>query len=116
MDDKETQEKKDDDVLKKETDELERKGMFANSDEWRMVKDSLIRKLMELDSVSHVVEKEKALPLSEIKEILYINGKVVNIVVSWLNEVEGYGAAYKAGEGVAGEMAEKKKGEIIVRL
>ena len=88
---------------------------FANSQSWKLVKDSLIRKIMDLDSVSATFEalQKKGILLDEIKELLCVNAKAVNIIVDWLNEIET--AAGGRGNTMA-EMKEKKGEEIIIKL
>lgn len=90
-------------------------GQFANSHAWKLAKETLVQKLVALDSLSASVEamQKKGIPLDEIKETLCTNAKAVNIIVEWLNEMQ----TAAGGQGsFAKEVTEKKSEQIIVTI
>jgi len=94
----------------------ELKAQFAGSHAWHLVKQTLVAKVMEMDSISATIERltKEGKPLHEIKEIMYTQGKAVNIIVDWMNEIETLGGNRRAN--FKGETEGKKKDEIIVQL
>lgn len=92
------------------------RAQFAKSHAWKLVKQSLVSKIMELDSSSATVEKHKRKRkgVDEIMRILYTNGIAVGIVVDWINEVEALGGFIEAD--FAKEVADQKREQVIVTL
>lgn len=109
------QEQKEKQQAQEEIADREMLSQFANSQGWKLAKESLIRKVIALDSLSATVEEmqKKRLPIDEIKETLCINAKAVNIIVEWLNEIQ----TTAGGQGTfAKEIEEKKSDQIIVTI
>lgn len=100
---------------KEEQDKEERKRLWALSDDWKMVRENLVKKILSIDSSSEVVERErrKKTPLSEIKDILYNNAIAVQIIVDWIDEIETLGGGNNR---FMDEAQKEKKDQIIVEL
>ncbi len=106
------QKAKEEKAAQAERDREARKHAWANSDDWKMVKAQLIRKLMNMDSSSMTFEelKRKRKSVATIKEELYSNAKAVKVVVDWMDEIENYSG------GTRTEVNEMKEAEIIVEI
>lgn len=92
------------------------RSQFARSSGWKLVKTRLLEKMIETDSASATIEREvrKGTPLDDILKILYTNGKAVNMVAEWINQIEAIGGLANAD--IKQEMREGKAEEIITRL
>lgn len=110
------QEKREQHEAKEELANEELKAQFARSYAWKLVKDSLIAKLVDMDSVSATIESltKKEKPLDEIKDLMYTNGKAVEIVVDWINGIETMGGIINAN--FKQEINDRKKEQVIVTL
>ena|SRR3990167_3687842 len=111
-----TQEEKEKQSAKEELANEELKAQFARSHAWHLIKQTLVNKIMELDSVSATIEKYAKSPktLDEVKEIMYNNGKAATIVIDWINGIETMGGIMDAN--FKQEVADRKKEQIIVTL
>lgn len=65
-------------------------GEFAKLPEWKNIKDRLVKKLLELDSVSVLFEKARKenKPSESVLEEIKINEKVIRLITEWLMEIE----------------------------
>jgi hypothetical protein len=112
----EQSEKKQEQAAKMEQADEELKAQFARSHAWHLVKQSLLAKIMDMDSLSATIEglTKKGKSLDEIKELMYTNGKAVTIVINWINQIETMGGITDAN--FAQEVQDRKKEQIIVQL
>ena len=62
---------------------------FVNSEDWKLIKRKLFEKLLELDSLSVLIEGMKYPTIKKIGEKSYVNGKVCSIIIQWMTEIEG---------------------------
>jgi hypothetical protein len=62
---------------------------FVNSDDWKIIKQRLFSKLLELDSLSVLYESTKRKTVKNMGELAYINGKVCSIIIDWISQIEG---------------------------
>lgn len=110
------EEKKTEQQLRLEAQDAEMKSQFARSHHWRLIKATLVKRVMELDSASAVIELErkKRKGVDEISRILYTNGKAVEIIVDWINEIETLGG--NSAPDFMGEVNAEKEEGIIVEL
>ena len=100
---------------KEQQEKEERKSRWALSDDWKMVREGLVKKILSIDSCSEVVEKElrKKTPLPQIKDILYNNAIAVQTIVDWIDEIETLGG----GTGrFMDTIQDEKKDQIIVEV
>lgn len=109
-------EKKADQVAKAELSDEQMKAQFAHSHAWKLIKDSLINKVMTMDSVSAILdnEKRKRKGIDEIMRVMYTNGRAVTIIVDWINEIETMGGIVDAN--FMQEINDRKKETVIVQL
>lgn len=100
---------------KEEQEKEERKARWALSDDWKMVRDGLVKKVLSLDSASETVERErrKKTPLPEIKDILYNNAIAVQTIVDWIDEIETLGGGSR---NFVNTIQDEKKDQIIVEV
>lgn len=110
------QEKKEQHLAKEELANEELKAQFARSHAWHLVKQTLIAKIMQMDSTSAMIEKyeKSGKGLDEIKDIMYTNGKVCGIVIDWINGIETMGGIINAN--FKQEISDQKKEQVIVTL
>lgn len=86
-------------------------GEFSKSEDWRVVKDRLFKKLLELDSLSLLYDGIKDKTIQNLGENALINGKVCSIIINWISEIESDGETLETNQLQLKEM----KHDIIYR-
>ena len=83
--------------INKETGDVLSKGQkianFVNSDDWIMIKGTLLTKLIDFDSIKSI-ELDKKTP-TELGEEIRTRKAVVDVVLDWIKDIEGSADQYK---------------------
>lgn len=88
-------------------------GQFVNSQDYRVLKDRLMEKILNLDSLSVLFDKMKDVTLEQFGKEAYMNAKAIKVIVEWLSEAEGDASMLETN---LSELREKKEEKFIERI